>query len=227
VCSQEHFERATKQPRTNPPDAPNIIRSISGGATLEVVFSSSRAQSTDLRENGFAWCKVNKVWIRLLIDASITTTVADLVRIDALRGTYEGGECVLRQRAYMHPFSFSAVNQICKGESFTYRNGGWAKEMSAEEWVEMDEIAGIDSNEAVERRRVEEEEKAAQERWAAAREKKMVTGMAKWEEGVRRDPTYEARSYKYGQMLLQMQKSGNVTQGSDGGINWPAPPVPA
>ena len=53
--------------------APAPLRQL---ASVEVVFSSSRTQAIDLKENGFAWCKENKVLIRLLIDASITTTVA-------------------------------------------------------------------------------------------------------------------------------------------------------
>ena len=40
------------------------------------------------------------------------------------------------------------------------------------------------------------------------------------------DPTYERRSYEYGQHLLALSRSGAYCCGTDGAPNWPEPPMP-
>eukprot|EP00966_Prymnesium_polylepis_P271579 6274376-Prymnesium_polylepis.1 len=77
-------------------DGVNVIKSESGGATMEAVFHCSRDQSAALRDVGFAWCKEDGVLLRC--HPSSGATVADLVSIDALRASYMDGECVLRAR---------------------------------------------------------------------------------------------------------------------------------
>ena len=107
------------------------------------------------------------------IRALAGATVADLVSIDALRASYLEGECVLRARAYLYPFAFSGVDQICKNGGFSFRKGGgWVKRMSGEEYEALQVFAGVGSQEAAQRQRIKAETAAAEEKLAAAMERK-------------------------------------------------------
>jgi hypothetical protein len=202
-----------------------VIKSESGGATLEAIFTCSRDQSTALGDVGFAWCKEDKVILRL--HPSSGATVADLVSIDALRASYTDGECVLRKRAYLCWFAFDGVDQICKEDGYSFRKGeGWAKVMGAEEYEVLQAIAGMSSEEAVERRRMKAEEDEEEESRAAAMERDAEAAAIHWQDRVLKDPTYDHRRYEYGKLLLWMSETGSVIYGSDGAPNWPDAPVP-
>lgn len=217
-----------KRMKIEPPAVPSdvaVIKSTSGGATVETIFQSTRAQGKALDELGFSWCKTDKVLLRLHIDA--TTTVVDLLAIDAVRATYKSGECVLSKRTYVNGFVFSALNEVCTEAGFTLRTGvGWIKAMDDTEWRALEEVAGTCSRANVERARMREEEALAVEQGMALTEKKMAERAAVWQERAKKDPTLERRTYQYGQLLKYMERTGNVSYGSDGAPNWPAPPAP-
>ena len=203
----------------------NVIKSESGGATMEAVFHCSQDQSTALRDVGFAWCKEDGVLLRC--HPSSGATVADLVTIDALRASYMDGECVLRARAYLHSFAFGGVDQICKNDDFSFRKGdGWVKRMSGEEYEALQVFAGMDSEEAAERQRMKAAAMAAEEKLAAAMERAAEAKAIDWQDRVRKDPMYDKRYYEYGKLLLHMSETDSVVYGSDGAPNWPDPPVP-
>ena len=112
-----------KDPLAVPSDVV-VIKSTSGGGTLEAVFQSTREQSKALHADGFAWCKEDMVLLRVhvLPDA----TVADLVAIGALCASYAMDECLLRTRAFLCPYAFGGVHQACKAGGFAFRKGvGW------------------------------------------------------------------------------------------------------
>lgn len=203
----------------------DVVKSESGGATVEAVFHSSRKQSGALSAIGFAWCKEDGVSLRAHPHPG--ATVADLVSIDAVRATFTNGNCVLRARAYLCQFAFSGINQICKADGFSFCKGvGWSKQVSAEEYDGLQALAGTRSNEAAERRRMQAEEAAAAEKLAAARERAAFAKAVDWQDRVRKDPSYARRSYEYGQLLKQVSETGSFAVGSDGAPNWPDPPVP-
>ena len=157
IASEAVTEAPTKRSKLDP-DAVlaevDVIKSERGGATLEAVFQCSRAQSDALRTVGFAWSAADKVLLRLHLVPE--ATVCDLVAIDALRASYTAGEGVLRARAFLGKFAFGGVNQICKGEGFSFRKGvGWTKAMGAEAYDSLAGVAGSRSNEAAERERAQ------------------------------------------------------------------------
>ena len=204
----------------------SVIKSESRGATLETVFQCSRDQSKALGGVGFAWCKEDKVLLRVhaLPETTVTT---DLLSIDAVRASYTDGECTLRARAYLCRFAFSAVTQVCEAANFSFRKGvGWVKSMGVVEYEALQSVAGTRSQEAAERRRKEAKEAAAEEERGAALERAVVAKAIDWQERARKDPTYARRSYEYGQLLKQMSDTGSFVVGSDGAPNWPDPPVP-
>ena len=174
AVSEAVTEAPTKRPKLDP-DAVlaevDVTKSKSGGATLEAVFQCSRDQSDALRTVGFAWSAADKVLLRL--HPVPGATVSDLVAIDALRASYTAGEGVLRARAFLGEFAFNGVNQVCKGEGFSFRKGvGWTKAMGAEAYDSLAGVAGSRSNEAAERERAQaqkEEEIDAIVRAASAR----------------------------------------------------------
>ena len=159
---------------------------------------------------------------------SSNATITDLVSIDALRTSYtETGECMLSTRAYLHPFAYSGINQVCKDAGFSFCKGvGWVKAMAAEEFENLQSVAGTRSQECVERQRQEAKAAAAEEKRTTAMEQAVVAKAAHFHERVRKDPTYAQRFYTYGQLLLQMSATGSYVLGSDGAPNWPDPPVP-
>ena len=57
-------------------------------------------------------------------------------------------------------------------------------------------------------------------------ERKAEAAATRWQDRVRKDPTYAQRSYEYGKLLLHMSETDSVVYGSDGAPNWPDPPVP-
>lgn len=202
-----------------------MIKSESGGATVEVVFACSRGHGEALSEIGFAWCKEDNVLIR--INPSADATVPDLLSIDAVCTRYtETGEYVLSARAYLCQFAFSGVNMVCKDAGFSYRKGvGWVKAMAVEEFEKLQSVAGTRSQERVECQRQEVEAAASEEKQAAAMEQAAVAKAANFRERLRKDPTYARRFYEYGQLLLQMSATGSYVLGSDGAPNWPDPPL--
>jgi len=213
-----------------PPAAPEgvgILTSRCGGATLESVMCCSREQSKELNDVGFTWCAADKVLLRLQIDNSATTSVADLLAVDALRASYTNGECVLSKRAFLQHFLFIAVNQVCKANGFSFsKDVGWVKAMDADEWCALKSIAGTCSEEVAERRRVQADKDIEIEKQWDARERAATIKKLKFEARKHKDPTYQRRHFEYGQLLLQMWETGSYVLGSDGAPNWPEPPVP-
>lgn len=137
-------EPPAKRSKIQPPPVSSdvrVIKSTSGGATVETVETIFRSSASagltngDFYELGFGWCTTDKVLLRLHIDAGATTTVADLLAIDAVRASYKSGECVLSKRTDLKGFVFSALNEVCTEAGFTHRKGvGWIKAMGDTEW---------------------------------------------------------------------------------------------
>lgn len=94
-----------------------------------------REQTNALDNVGFKWCAADEVRLRMHVDGTATTSVVDLLTIDALRARYTNGECMLSKQAYLLDYLFDAVNEVCVDGGFSHRKGvGWVIAMGAAEW---------------------------------------------------------------------------------------------
>lgn len=189
----------------------NIVTSTDGGATLEAVASCAPSDSAALKKNGFSWCREDGVNLRLSLRGY--TTTHNLVVVNALRASFDDGWCSLHPRCRLD--DFSAVHAAAKRDGFNWdrERRAWRKEMNECEWLRF-------------RPPKQAEEDEALQKWIRARERRFELASSEWEKDVRQDPTYDARSYRYSNTLVDMQTRGDMPLGSDGGVNWPAPPIP-
>lgn len=221
---------------TEPPDV-KVFTSHSGNVKFDVVKSVYKNKEI-MESHGFSWD--GHVFVR--VHVGMGSMIEDLWATGAVRRLYHSER---KNKVYMSLRGIRSktsclgnMELLCNANGFTYdcaqsserKQMTWSKTMGQSTWERLDdklssiyECKSSEKKAADEEKRIQEEKDALQD---ISRERKRAKRVQEMIDGEKDDPTFKFRQDMYGRLLNWMFQTQNYCIGSDGGINWPSPPLP-
>jgi hypothetical protein len=209
----------------------NVVHSECGGARVDAVVVDEAGPTREaLKLHGFAYDKVDNVWLRIAVERD--ASVADLLAVDAVRLVRDDDDSVaFYPRCYLEPSAFAAIGTALGADGCVFRtvagNRGWHKNGVDDRAFEaLQSFVGTRSKERRARREREAVAEQHTEQRAVDAEQRRERALEKRRREQQEDVTFERRDYAYTQLLKRMQRTDTVGYGADGAPNWPDPPRP-
>ena len=221
---------------TEPADV-QVLTSHSGNVKFDVVKSAYKTKDV-MESHGFSWD--GQVFVR--VHVGFGSRIEDLWATGAVRRLYHNQRtnrvCMSLRGIRSKTKCLCNMELLCNANGFVYdyeqsshrKQMTWSKTMGQSAWKKLDvrfssiyQQKSSEKNAADEEKREEEAKNALQEISLEIKRAKRLQEMI---DGEKNDPTFKIRKYTYGCLLNWMSQTQNYCIGSDGGIDWPAPPVP-
>lgn len=221
---------------TTAPEGVQVFTSHSGNVKCDVVKNSMHKNRGVMESHGFSWD--GYVFVRVHI--GLGSTIEDLWATGAVRCLYH---CARKNKVYMSlrgirsKTSMSCISNmelLCNKNGFIYDYSQssrksqmtWSKTLGQSNWQQLEaRLISIYECKSSEKKAADEEEKREEER-EISREQKRAKREQDIIDGEKDDPTFKFRKEMYGRLLNWMSQTQNYYTGSDGGIDWPSPPLP-
>ena len=214
-----------------------IFTSQSGNVKFDVVKSSYKNKET-MESHGFSWD--GQVFVR--VHVGLGSRIEDLWATGAVRRLYHSDRT---NKVYMSLRGIRSktsclgnMELLCNANGFSYdyaqssdrKQMTWSKTMGQSMWEQLDvKLSSIYQRRSSEKKAADEEKRTQEEQDALqeiSRETKRAKRLQEIIDGEKDDPTFEFRKDMYDRLLNWMFQTKNYCIGSDGGINWPSPPLP-
>lgn len=221
---------------TEPPDV-KIFTSQSGNVKFDVVKSSYKNKEI-MESHGFSWD--GQVFVR--VHVGLGSRIEDLWATGAVRRLYHSART---NKVYMSlrgirskTICLGNMELLCNANGFSYdyaqssdrKQMTWSKTMGQTVWEQLDvKLSSIYQRRSSEKKAADEEKRTQEEQDALqeiSRETKRAKRLQEMIDGEKDDPTFNFRKDMYERLLNWMFQTKNYYIGSDGGINWPSPPLP-
>ena len=231
-----HSNEDTALTATGPPGV-KVFTSHSGNVQFDVVKSLYKNKET-MESHGFSWD--GQVFVR--VHVGLGSRIEDLWATGAVRRLYHSERT---NRVYMSlrgirskTNCLATMELLCNANGFSYdyahssdrKQMIWSKTMGQSAWEQLDaklssiyQCKSSEKKAGDEEKRIQEEQDALQE---ISRERKRAKRLREIIDGEKDDPTFKFRQNMYDRLLNWMFRTQNYCIGSDGGINWPSPPLP-
>ena len=237
VDSQIHSNEDTALTATTEPPGVKIFTSQSGNVKFDVVKSSYKNKEI-MEFHGFSWD--GQVFVR--VHVGLGSRIEDLWATGAVRRLYHSDRT---NKVYMSLRGIRSktgclgnMELLCNANGFSYdyvqssdrKQMTWSKTMGQSVWEQLDvKLSSIYQRRSSEKKAADEEKRTQEEQDALqeiSRETKRAKRLQEMIDGEKDDPTFKFRKDMYDRLLNWMFQTKNYCIGSDGGINWPSPPLP-
>lgn len=233
IESKEHNVLAA----TTEPLNVKVFTSHSGNVKFDVVKSSYKNKEI-MESHGFSWD--GQVFVR--VHVGLGSKIEDLWATGAVRRLYHSNRT---NKVYMSLRGIRSktgclanMELLCNANGFSYdytqssdrKQMTWSKTMGQSVWEHLDaKLSSIYQRESAEKKAADEEKIMQKEQDALeeiSRETKRAKRLQEMIDGEKDDPTFKFRKDMYDRLLNWMFQTKHFCIGSDGAINWPAPPLP-
>lgn len=214
-----------------------IFTSQSGNVKFDEVKSSYKNKEI-MESHGFSWD--GQVFVR--VHVGLGSRIEDLWATGAVRRLYHSDRT---NKVYMSLRGIRSktsclgnMELLCNANGFSYdyaqssdrKQMTWSKTMGQSVWEQLDvKLSSIYQRRSSEKKAADEEKRTQEEQDAIqeiSRETKRAKRLQEMIDGEKDDPTFKFRKDMYDRLLNWMFQTKNYCIGSDGGINWPSPPLP-
>ena len=218
-----------------------VLTSHSGNVKFDVVKTPYKNKHV-IESDGFSWDWDGQVFVRVHI--GLGSRIEDLWGTGAVRRLYHNPSTNKVYMSLRGIRSKTKTNCLCNMESLCNANGfkydyaqsankkqmTWSKTMGQSMWKQLDaRISSIYERKSSEKKVAEQEKREEEAKYAReeiSRERKRAKRLQEIIDGEKDDPTFKFRQHMYGRLLNYMSQTQNYFIGSDGGIDWPSPPLP-
>lgn len=206
-----------------------LLESQNGGVVLQVCPYCPKERIEELKNIGFSWDKTRKVMLRFSLDEY--ATLEDLIATEAVLCQIHlppVDKAEFSLRSYTPPSVFASVCKIMQDCDARYdrQRRVWTLGLDRNVRKYLQGVIGSRSEEIVQKKESETKLVAAMENRFDNYQSNYEKRQREWEVLASQDSSFARRDYEYTQRLKLMLKYNDYEVGSDGGINWPDPPVP-
>ena len=221
---------------TEPPDV-KVFTSHSGNVKFDVVKSLYKNKEL-MEPHGFSWD--GQVFVRVHI--GMGSRIEDLWATGAVQRLYHSertNKVYMSLRGIRSKTScLDNMELLCNTNGFSYdyaqssdrKKMTWSKTMGKSVWKQLDvKLSSIYQRKSSEKKTADEEKRMQDEQDALqeiSQERKRAKRLQEMIDGEKDDSTFRFRKHMYDRLLHWMFQTQNYNIGSDGGINWPSPPLP-